>query len=244
MPSAQLPVFFSMHRLADNRSSIPQHLTAVQQRIQNAESQYQRGIGSVLLLAVSKTQGSDAIRIAANCGQRHFGENYLQEALDKQAELRDLDLCWHFIGPIQSNKTRAIAENFDWVHSVDRVKLIQRLASQRPEQLPPLNICLQINISGEDSKSGASVEDIPALVDAAGASERLRLRGLMAIPAKTEDPAQQQQAFAELTRLLTTLPDTADTLSMGMSGDMEAAIAEGSTMVRIGSDIFGPRQNR
>ena len=222
--------------------SIPVRVAALRERITRAEQQYQRAKGDVTLLAVSKTQSSEAIRIAAACGLNAFGENYLQEALDKQQALQDLKLSWHFIGPIQSNKTRAIAENFDWVHSVDRLKILQRLSEQRPAQLPPLNICLQINISEEANKSGISPAELPALLTAVTALPRLKLRGLMAIPAKQESAATQRRAFAALKALMAQLPSSADTLSMGMSDDLEAAIAEGSTLLRIGTDIFGPRQ--
>jgi len=197
-----------------------------------------------LLMAVSKKQPADAVRRAADEGLRDFGENYLQEALEKIQALSDLHLRWHFIGPIQSNKTRAIAEHFEWVHSVDREKIARRLSEQRPPGLPPLQLCLQVNISGEDSKSGVSPEDTLALADAIASMPRLQLRGLMAIPEASEDPECQRRAFARLRETLLSLqgkyPEL-DTLSMGMSGDLEAAIAEGSTIVRIGTDIFGPR---
>ena len=200
-----------------------------------------RDPATVGLLAVSKTQPAAAIREAAAAGIRDFGENYLQEALDKQAELSDLPLAWHFIGPIQSNKTKSIAEHFDWVHSVDRLKIAQRLSDQRPTALPPLNICLQVNVSGEASKSGCAPEELPKLAQAVAAMPHLRLRGLMCIPAPSEDPAEQRAAFARLRALRDELPLTLDTLSMGMSQDLEAAIAEGATWVRIGTALFGAR---
>jgi pyridoxal phosphate enzyme (YggS family) len=173
---------------------------------------------------------------------RDFGENYLQEALGKQAELTDLSLIWHFIGPIQSNKTKPIAEHFAWVHSVDRLKIAQRLSEQRPDHLPPLNICLQVNVSGEASKSGCSPEDLPALAAAVAQLPHLRLRGLMAIPEPTDDVAAQRQAFATVRALQNSLAIAGlDTLSMGMSHDLEAAVAEGATWVRIGTALFGAR---
>ena len=200
-----------------------------------------RDPATVGLLAVSKTQPAAAIREAAAAGIRDFGENYLQEALDKQAELDDLPLTWHFIGPIQSNKTKAIAEHFGWVHSVDRLKIAQRLSDQRPAALPPLNICLQVNVSGEASKSGCAPQEVQQLARAITALPRLRLRGLMCIPAPSEDPAEQRAAFARLRQLRDELALDLDTLSMGMSQDLEAAIAEGATWVRIGTALFGAR---
>jgi hypothetical protein len=173
-----------------------------------------------------------------------FGENYLQEALTKIEELADLDLCWHFIGPIQANKTRPIAEHFHWVHSVDRLKIARRLSDQRPPKLPDLQICLQVNISGEGSKSGVSLEQLPALARAVMTLPRLQLRGLMAIPAANADTGAQHNAFATLRKALADLKremPQLDTLSMGMSADLEAAIAEGATIIRVGTDIFGPR---
>ncbi len=196
---------------------------------------------TVGLLAVSKTQPAAAIRDAFAAGLRDFGENYLQEALDKQAELSELPLTWHFIGPIQSNKTKSIAEHFDWVHSVDRLKIAQRLSDQRPAELSPLNICLQVNVSGEASKSGCAPEELLQLAQAVAAMPQLRLRGLMCIPAPSEDPAEQRAAFARLRALRDELPLPLDTLSMGMSQDLEAAIAEGATWVRIGTALFGAR---
>lgn len=196
-------------------------------------------------MAVSKTRPAAMIRQAAAAGITHIGENYLQEALDKQPQLDDLALCWHFIGPLQSNKTRAVAEHFDWVHSVDRLKLAQRLSDQRPARLGPLNICLQVNISAEASKSGSRLSELAQLATEVAALPNLCLRGLMAIPQASCDPQQQRQAFAAVRGAAAKLQqchDTMDTLSLGMSNDMEAAIAEGSTLVRIGTDIFGTRQ--
>ncbi|MEE4718553.1 YggS family pyridoxal phosphate-dependent enzyme [Pseudomonas alliivorans] len=222
-------------------STIAANISTLEQRIRTASLAAQRDPASVGLLAVSKTKPSSALREAYAAGLRDFGENYLQEALGKQAELADLPLCWHFIGPIQSNKTRAIAENFAWVHSVDRLKIAQRLSEQRPEGLEPLNICIQVNVSGEASKSGCTPEDLPALAAAISALPRLRLRGLMAIPEPTEDQAEQAAAFAAVRTLQDHLDLPLDTLSMGMSHDLEAAIAQGATWVRIGTALFGAR---
>jgi len=222
-------------------STIEKNIAKVAARIREAAQAVDRDPATVGLLAVSKTQPAAAIREAAAAGIRDFGENYLQEALDKQAELSDLPLAWHFIGPIQSNKTKSIAEHFDWVHSVDRLKIAQRLSDQRPKALPPLNICLQVNVSGEASKSGCAPEELPKLAQAVAAMPHLRLRGLMCIPAPSEDPAEQRAAFARLRALRDELPLTLDTLSMGMSQDLEAAIAEGATWVRIGTALFGAR---
>jgi hypothetical protein len=201
----------------------------------------QRDANSIHLLAVSKTKPAQAVREAYAAGMCDFGENYLQEALGKQAELTDLPLSWHFIGPIQSNKTRAIAENFAWVHSVDRLKIAQRLSEQRPADLPPLNICIQVNVSGEASKSGCTPADLPALAQAISALPRVKLRGLMAIPEPTEDRAAQDAAFATVRDLQASLNLPLDTLSMGMSHDLESAIAQGATWVRIGTALFGAR---
>lgn len=207
-----------------------------------------RDPASVSLLAVSKTFGSESVIEAADAGQREFGENYVQEAVDKIAAVKalrpDLSLVWHFIGPLQSNKTRLVAEQFDWVHSVDRLKIAQRLSEQRPQNLPALNICLQVNVSGEASKSGVAPDELIALATQVAALPRLRLRGLMAIPEPVDDPALQRKPFALLRQLQQQMKkagiDT-DTLSMGMSADMGAAIAEGATLVRIGTAIFGQR---
>jgi len=231
-------------------SSISHNLQAVRERIATAAGNAGRGADTVNLLAVSKTFGADAVLAAADAGQRAFGENYLQEALDKIAAIRaeaahpERLLEWHFIGPIQSNKTRPIAEHFDWVHSVDRLKIAQRLAEQRPARLPPLNVCLQVNISGETSKSGATPEQTLELAQQVAALPGLRLRGLMAIPEPAEDSERQRLPFRQLRLLLENLQGRGlvlDTLSMGMSGDIDAAIAEGATIVRIGTAIFGKR---
>ena len=222
-------------------STIADNIGLVSQRIRAAAQAVQRDESSVHLLAVSKTKPAQAVREAYAAGMRDFGENYLQEALGKQAELTDLPLSWHFIGPIQSNKTRAIAENFAWVHSVDRLKIAQRLSEQRPADLPPLNICIQVNVSGEASKSGCTPADLPALAEAISSLPRLKLRGLMAIPEPTEDRAAQDAAFAAVRDLQASLNLGLDTLSMGMSHDLESAIAQGATWVRIGTALFGAR---
>jgi len=225
-------------------ATIGVNLQAVRQRIAQAARACGRDPGDVALLAVSKTFGADAVAAALACGQQAFGENYVQEALDKIAAVPDSRLVWHYIGPIQSNKTRVIAENFDWVHSVDRAKIAERLAAARPAHLPPLQICIQVNIGGEDTKSGVAPADTAALAHAVAALPRLKLRGLMAIPPPSEDPAQQRRYFAALRELKEQLArdgSALDTLSMGMSADLEAAIAEGATLVRVGTAIFGER---
>ena len=222
-------------------STIADNIGLVSQRIRAAADAVQRDASSIHLLAVSKTKPAQAVRDAYAAGLHDFGENYLQEALGKQADLTDLPLSWHFIGPIQSNKTRAIAENFAWVHSVDRLKIAQRLSEQRPADLPPLNICIQVNVSGEASKSGCTPADLPALAEAIQALPRLKLRGLMAIPEPTDDRAQQDAAFAAVRDLQASLDLGLDTLSMGMSHDLESAIAQGATWVRIGTALFGAR---
>ncbi len=201
-------------------------------------------------MAVSKTKPADRVREAWHLGQRDFGENYLQEALDKQAELADLDdIVWHFIGPLQSNKTRAVAEHFAWVHSVDREKIARRLSDQRPAELGPLDICLQVNISDEPSKAGVSLDGLSELAAAVLEMPNLRLRGLMAIPAPAEGIEAQRLPFARLREALEALkarfPDAPpDTLSMGMTADLEAAVLEGATLVRLGTAIFGERKPR
>jgi len=225
-------------------ANIQANLRQVRQRIAEAEIRFGRAAGSVRLLAVSKTRPADDLLAAVAAGQTHFGESYLQEALDKITALADPALEWHFIGPIQANKTRRIAEHFDWVHSIDRLKIAQRLGEQRPHDLPPLQVCLQVNISGEASKSGVTPAEVPDLARAVAALPGLRLRGLMAIPAPEPDFERQRATFRTVRQLLEQLQQTGlplDTLSMGMSGDMEAAIAEGATIVRIGTDIFGHR---
>jgi pyridoxal phosphate enzyme (YggS family) len=225
-------------------SSIAANLQAVKARIATATSAAARADASVQLLAVSKTFAPAQVRECAESGQRAFGENYLQEALDKIEALQSLQLEWHFIGPIQSNKTRPIAEHFHWVHSVERERVAQRLDAARPAALPPLNVCIQVNVSGEASKSGVAPDEVTALARALAPLPRLKLRGLMAIPEPTTDAALRRRRFALLRELLSQVNNQGhalDTLSMGMSDDMEEAIAEGATMVRIGSAIFGAR---
>jgi pyridoxal phosphate enzyme (YggS family) len=203
-----------------------------------------RAPDSVQLLAVSKTWGTDAVRQAHAAGQTAFGENYIQEAVDKINALRDLPLQWHCIGPIQSNKTRLVAEHFDWVHSIDRLKIAQRLSEQRPPELPPLQVCIQVNVDGGETKSGVSPKDLPELALAVAALPRLQLRGLMTIPEPAETDAQMRAVHRQAKDLFEQLRAQGlplDTLSMGMSADMAAAIAEGSTMVRVGTAIFGKR---
>ena len=228
-----------MHKIDDK-------LAKVTARIHQAANAAGRDPQSVQLIAVSKTQPPEAIAQAYAWGQRRFGENYLQEALEKQIALHQLpDIEWHFIGPIQSNKTRAIAGHFQWVHTVDRLKVAQRLNEQRPPHLPALNVCVQVNIDDESTKSGVSLAELPALIRGITPLANLKLRGLMAIPAATDDPARQRKALAKLRsarQVLNLQGFRMDTLSMGMSGDMEAAIAEGATFVRVGTDIFGARQ--
>ena len=228
-------------------STIANNIAKVAARIREAAQAAGRDPDTVGLLAVSKTQPAEAIREANGAGLSDFGENYLQEALEKQADLADLALTWHFIGPIQANKTRPIAEHFAWVHSVDRLKIATRLDAQRPPGMPPLNVCLQVNIDGEPSKAGVSPAEVAELALAVAQLPNLRLRGLMAIPAPQQDPARQRAPFFRLRQLLDTLrplsPALAelDTLSMGMSADLEAAIQEGATIVRVGTAIFGER---
>lgn len=218
-------------------------LQAIHARIAQAKAQVGRN-DTVKLCAVSKAQSAEKIRLAYEAGQTIFGENYVQEALTKQAELQDCNIEWHFIGPIQSNKTQLIAQHFDWVHSVDRLKIAERLAKARPESMPPLNVCIQINSSEEASKSGASMDDLMALASSVAALPSLKLRGVMAIPAPSKDIATQHQQFKQVHKAFTALQQAGyavDTLSIGMSDDFEAAIAEGATIVRIGSAIFGAR---
>lgn len=219
-------------------------LQCVLSRINHATSQSNRPADTVQLLAVSKTWPANALRQLAEQGQQHFGENYLQEAIDKIASLKDLPLVWHFIGPIQSNKTRDIASHFDWVHSVDRLKIAKRLSEQRPAGLPPLNLCLQVNIDQEASKSGVTAEKLFELAIALDPLENIQLRGLMVIPKATDDSDLQHDAFQRAHALFIKLQQRfpgIDTLSMGMSADLEAAIAEGSTLVRVGTALFGDR---
>ena len=228
-------------------TTISANLQAVKSRILAACHAAGREAGAVSLLAVSKTWPADCVREAASVGQRAFGENYVQEGVTKIAEVAAAGVTgleWHYIGPLQSNKTRPVAENFAWVHSVERLKIAERLAEQRPESLPPLNLCLQVNVSGEASKSGCAPADVVALARAVAALPRLRLRGLMAIPEPTDDEALLRSRFASLRALRDQLNAgglALDTLSMGMSHDLESAIAEGATIVRVGTAIFGER---
>ncbi|XVJ71343.1 MAG: YggS family pyridoxal phosphate-dependent enzyme [Rhizobacter sp.] len=226
-------------------ATIQNNLQQVRTRMRLACAAAQRPLNRVNLLCVSKTYGPQAVREAFNAGERCFGENYVQEGLDKITALADVrdSLEWHLIGPLQSNKTRAVAEHFDWVHSIDSLKLAGRLSAQRPPSLRPLNVCLQINTSNEASKSGVAPANTAALAQAVNALPHLRLRGLMAIPEATADVGEQRQAHRRLRELLLSLnmPEL-DTLSMGMSQDLEAAIAEGATWVRVGSAIFGERR--
>lgn len=225
-------------------TTISANLQAVKARILAACSLAGRAPDAVSLLAVSKTFPAVALRAAHAAGQRAFGESYVQEAIAKQAELADLDLEWHFIGPLQSNKTRPVTEHFSWVHSIERLRIAERLADQRPPHLPPLNVCVQVNVSGEASKSGCAPDEAPALCHAVAALPNLKLRGLMAIPEPAQDSALARRRFAALRILRDRLNAqglTLDTLSMGMSDDLEAAIMEGATIVRVGTAIFGER---
>ncbi|RRQ23300.1 YggS family pyridoxal phosphate-dependent enzyme [Guyparkeria sp. SCN-R1] len=210
----------------------------IRERIEAASADRPAGSGEVRLVAVSKRQPVEAIRTLAELGQRDFGENYLQEAIDKQAELADLPLTWHFIGPIQSNKTRAIAAHFDWVHSVDRAKVARRLGEQRDPAMGPLNVLIQVNIDGEESKSGVEPVDVPGIAAACAEYPTLRLCGLMCIPRPGNTAA-----FGQLAALNASLAEPLPDLSMGMSGDFEAAIAEGATIVRVGTALFGQRDS-
>ena len=226
-------------------STIVERLTRVRMRIAQAATAAGRDPASIRLLAVSKTRPTADVEAALAAGQTAFGESYLQDALPKIAALGER-AEWHFIGPIQSNKTRQIASHFAWVHSVDRLKIAQRLSEQRPAGLPPLNVCLQVNTSGENTKAGISPAATLTLATAVAALPRLRLRGLMTIPAPVQNVQQQRRPFAQLRRLLEQLNAKGfelDTLSMGMSDDLEAAILEGATLVRIGTAVFGPRSN-
>ena len=225
-------------------NNIEKNLANIRARIGSAASAAERDADSILLLAVSKRKPASDIRLAYVAGQRDFGENYLQEALQKMQELEELEINWHFIGAIQSNKTRSIAEAFDWVHCIDRTKIAKRLSEQRPATLAPLNVCIQVNIDHEESKAGIDLAELPELAAEISALPGIRLRGLMAIPAPREDYAQQLESFARLADALAALQQQGidcDTLSMGMTQDMEAAIAKGSTLVRIGTAIFGER---
>ena len=224
-----------------------QALATVIQRVTAAERRFGRPPGSVTLLAVSKTRPASDIEELARAGQRAFGESYAQEAIGKIAALSHLPLEWHFIGPIQTNKTRSIAEHFHWVHSIDRLKVATRLSDQRPDDLPPMQVCLQVNVSGETSKAGVAPEQAAELAHVIAGLPRLQLRGLMTIPAPAAGLAAQRAPFQRLCALRERMTGDGlalDTLSMGMSADLEAAIAEGATIVRIGTAIFGPRTPR
>ncbi len=246
--TSQPPTSLAFDELdSDDAQALCARIHEVQTRINQSANAAGRNQQEVTLLAASKTRPAADLRAAWHCGQRCFGENYLQEAVDKVRDLADLDIDWHFIGPIQSNKTRDIAAHFHWVHGVDRVKIARRLNDHRPAGMPPLNICLQVNISEEPNKSGLLLEDLAGVAEQISGFSHLKFRGLMAIPVKTTDPAQQAQAFAALRDAMNDLIQSGyqlDTLSMGMSGDMQAAIAEGSTMVRIGTAVFGARLPR
>lgn len=224
--------------------SIPGRLHGVLRRIEAAEKAFGRTPGSVTLVAVSKRHPVSAMQAAYEAGQRHFGENYVQEALSKKERLPFDDLVWHFIGRIQSNKTRLIAEHFDWVHSLDSVHHAERLSAKRPKEQHPLNLCVQINLNGESTRAGLRPQDAARAIADIARLPKLRLRGLMILPAPGDDFSRQRSAFRTLRNLrerLQSLECPLDTLSMGMSSDLEAAIAEGATLVRVGTAIFGPR---
>ena len=237
------------HKIAMTHSqALTSNIASLREHIAQCAANAERDPAEITLLAVSKTRNAEDVAEAVSQGLVDIGENYLQEAREKQRALEHLNICWHFIGPIQSNKTREIAEHFAWVHSVDRLKIARRLNDQRPVPLPPLNICLQVNISEEATKAGVFPSDAPKLAREIAKLPRLRLRGLMAIPVASKNLAGQRTAFAQLRQLRdalqSQLPDvTLDTLSMGMSADIEAAIIEGSTMLRVGTAIFGPRSS-
>ncbi|MBR9794744.1 MAG: YggS family pyridoxal phosphate-dependent enzyme [Gammaproteobacteria bacterium] len=227
-------------------TELERNISEVARRIRAAERASGRATGAVSLLAVSKTKPSELVRQAHGFGLSAFGENYAQEMAEKAAALADLPLCWHFIGPIQSNKTALIAEVSDWVHSIDRLKVARRLSEQRPNDKAPLNVLVQINTSNEDSKSGIEVDAAPELMAAINELPGLRLRGFMTIPAATTNQAEQREPFRQIRELMDRLSDSLpqlDTLSMGMSGDLEAAVSEGASIVRVGTDIFGARYN-
>ena len=225
-------------------TTISANLQAVLARIEAAARKFGRNPDDISLLAVSKTWPAVDVRAAVNAGQRVFGENYVQEGVDKTVELAALGLTWHFIGPLQSNKTRRVAETFDWVHSVERLKIAERLSEQRPEGLPPLQVCLQANVSGEETKSGVALSELPQLALQVARLPRLKLRGVMAIPAPLDDFDAQRQSFRLVREAYEQLRGEGlalDTLSMGLTHDLEAAIAEGATLVRVGTAIFGER---
>lgn len=232
-------------------SLISQALQQVRARVAQAEAAAQRPAGSVTLIAVSKTFPATAVADAVNAGQRAFGENYVQEGTQKVVEVASMQpgvrLEWHFIGPLQSNKTREVAEHFDWVHSIDRIKIAQRLSEQRPAHLPPLNLCLQVNVSAEDTKSGVAESELETLVQQVATLPHIKLRGLMCIPAPADDLHAKRAPFARLRMLrdqLNARGFALDALSMGMSADIEAAVLEGATHVRVGTAIFGAREKK
>jgi len=239
--------------------NLPERLAEVRKRIKKAAAEARRPVDSITLLGITKGQPASVLHSAIDAGMREFGESYLQEALDKRAALAKLqaqaqppqqagtgaELTWHFVGRLQSNKTRPVAEGFAWAHAVDRLKIAQRLAEQRPYYAPALNVCLQVNVAGEDSKGGVSLSELPALAAAVAALPRLKLRGLMCLPPEESDPQRQRHWFRLLREALEQLNASGlalDTLSMGMSGDLEAAIQEGATIVRVGTALFGPRR--
>jgi pyridoxal phosphate enzyme (YggS family) len=227
-----------------NEQLLTDNITKLLQRVRRTAEKSQYHNSDILVVAVSKTRSAQDIRGAHACGMINFGENYLQEALQKMSELQDLKLVWHFIGPIQSNKTGAIAEHFQWVHSVDREKIARRLSEQRPQHLPPLEVCIQVNVSAEESKAGTTFGALPELAQTIIELPRLRLRGLMAVPAATADATRQRESFSQLREAFVQLRAQCadiDTLSMGMSADLDAAIMEGATVIRVGTAIFGPR---
>jgi PLP dependent protein len=224
--------------------NLPARIQAVQERVARAAEAAGRSAQSVTLLAIGKAQPLPLLDAAAACGLEHFGESYLQEALAKMTALRERGLTWHFVGRVQANKTRPIAEEFAWVHALDRVRIAERLAAQRPPHAPLLNVCLQVNLAGEDTKGGVAPDELAPLAAAVAKLPRLALRGLMCIPPEETEPARQRAWFAKLRQLrdqLNVQGARLDTLSMGMSGDFEAAIAEGATIVRLGTALFGPR---
>jgi pyridoxal phosphate enzyme (YggS family) len=224
--------------------NLPENIQRVRQRIAGAATRYGRSVDCVTLVAVAKGHPAETLRTAAHAGIEHVGESYLKEAQDKMQALRDLELTWHFIGQVQANKTRPIAAAFAWVHGVDRLRIAQRLSEQRPYHAPPLNVCLQVNVGGEQSKGGVAVAELPALAAQVAALPRLTLRGLMCLPPPETELDRQRHWLAIVRRAFESLNATGarlDTLSMGMSDDLEAAIAEGATMVRVGTALFGPR---
>ncbi len=234
--------------------NLPERLAEVRDRMEKAATAAGRRVDSITLLGITKGQPAAALHAAARAGITDVGESYLQEALEKMTAVEQLraqagapgepQLTWHFVGRLQSNKTRPVAEGFAWVHAVDRLKIAQRLAEQRPYYAPPLNVCLQVNVAGEDSKGGVSFAELPALASAVAALPRLKLRGLMCLPPDEDDPARQRHWFAKVREALEQLNTAGlglDTLSMGMSGDLEAAIQEGATLIRVGTALFGPR---